>query len=116
MEHFNRIIKTAIEGLGANKSEKAILRAGKCIGKFMRILHMFDDQAGVAAVSGKHSKKSMLKDLHKVIEQLLTTNVFDTSQSHKSFSKIKPNLIRTLSEKQLKEWIVDNVSGYISCH
>ena len=29
IEHMNRVAKTAIEGLGANKSEKAITRVGK---------------------------------------------------------------------------------------
>ena len=29
MEHLNRLCKTAIEGLGANKSQKAIIRVGK---------------------------------------------------------------------------------------
>lgn len=38
MEHLNRIVKTAIEGLGANKTEKAIIRAGKCVPRFW--MHM----------------------------------------------------------------------------
>ena len=32
MEHLNRSCKTAIEGLGANKSQKAIIRVGKTVG------------------------------------------------------------------------------------
>ena len=32
MEHMNRLCKTSIEELGANKSNKAIVRVGKTIG------------------------------------------------------------------------------------
>jgi hypothetical protein len=31
MEHLNRLVKVAIEGLGANKSEKVIRRASKAL-------------------------------------------------------------------------------------
>ena len=31
MEHLNRLCKTSIKGLGANKTEKAIVRVGKKI-------------------------------------------------------------------------------------
>ncbi len=111
MEHLNRIVKTAIEGLGANKTEKAVVRAGKCVGKFGKILYAYDKQAGVAAVSGKHSKPSHLKDLHEIVKQLLEADVLDTTQVHKSFSNLQPNLIRRLSQNNLKDWIIDT-----SCH
>ena len=31
MEHMKRLCKTSIEGLGANKSKKAIVRVGKLL-------------------------------------------------------------------------------------
>ena len=42
MEHLNRKAKVAIEGLGVNKSEKAITRVGKAIGTMTRTLDKFD--------------------------------------------------------------------------
>lgn len=116
MEHLNRVVKTAIEGLGANKTMKAIVRVGKCVGTFEKILDAYDKQAGVAALSGKHSKPSLLKDLHEVVQQLLEADIFDTSRAHKSFSNLKPNLIRKLSQKDLKDWIIDKLSMYASCY
>ena len=115
MEHLNRIIKSSIEGLGSNKSEKAIVRAGKCVGKFMKVLTAYDKQAGLLNKGGDHSEKSYMKDLHQIIDQLCKSNVLNTC-THKSFSKLKPNLIRTLSETELKGWILDNVCNYTSCH
>lgn len=116
MEHLNRLVKTAVEGLGANKTEKAIVRVGKSVGYFAKILDAFDDQAGVATVSGKHSERSMEKDLQEIVKQLVVANIFDTSRAHKSFSKLKPNLIRKVLQKDLKEWIIGNFSKYTSCH
>ena len=75
-----------------------------------------DEQAGVASVCGTRNKKSFFNDLHKVIRLLLGSNIFDTSTSHNSFLKSKPNVIKTLSQKDLKEWITDNTCKYTSCH
>ena len=42
MEHLNRLCKTSIQGLGANKSTKAILRVGKTIGVLDELVNNFD--------------------------------------------------------------------------
>ncbi len=59
-------------------------------------------------MSGSHSKRSFLKDLSKIVDQLKDVNVFSTSHSHRSFSKMKPNLMKTLSLQDLKKWIIEN--------
>ena len=51
-----------------------------------------------------------------MIRQLLGANIFDTSTSHNSFLKLKPNVIKMLSQKDLKEWITDNICKHTSCH
>ncbi len=58
VDHLNRVVKSSSEVLGANKSEKAIVRAGKCVGKFIKVLSSFDKQANVQKRSGDHSEKS----------------------------------------------------------
>ena len=107
MEHMNRLVKTAIQGLGANKSEKAIIRTGKCVGSFSTILEKYDGEAGLTEHSGKHSKN--MKDLSLILKELMECKVFDPSSTkrHKSFPALKKNLIRTLDEKDTKEWIVN---------
>ena len=64
MEHLNRLV--AVEGLGANKSKKAITRVGKAIGTTSSTLDYFDTVNNVPAVSAAHSVKSSDKDLHKI--------------------------------------------------
>ena len=100
---------TAIEGLGANKTEGSTKRVGQwCVEKFIKIMDAYDEQAGVASCSGTHNNKSFSNDLYEVIRQLLGgANVLYTSTSHNSFLKLKPNIIKTLSQKDLKEWITD---------
>ena len=98
--HLNRVVKTAIGGLGANKTEGSTKRVGKwCVGKFIKIMDAYDEQAGVASFSGTYNK-SFFNYLYEVIRQLLGgAHVFYTSTSHNSFLKLKPNIINTLSQK-----------------
>ncbi len=96
MEHMNRVVKTVISGLGANKTEKAIIRAVKSVGLLSDILAAYADEAGVSLISGKHAEKSVVKDLHLIVEQLMESDVFENgSHTHKSFSNLKPNIIRS---------------------
>ena len=71
MEHINRTVKTIIQGLGANKTDNAITRAGKSVGPLSDILAAFDGEAGVASIRGKHAEKSELKDLYQIVDQLM---------------------------------------------
>lgn len=110
MEHINRLVKTAINGLGANKSEKAITRVGRAIGVLASAIHSYDDQLGVPAQSGKHSTKKsqpkILKDLTAVVDQLLECDVFDQKHRHTAFPNLKANLMQTLDENDFKKWMV----------
>ena len=110
MEHLNREAKTAIEGLGANKSKKAILCTGKAIGILKDTLDKFDKDNNVPSDRGAHAVKSAKKDLTKIIKQLASSKVFKIipGRKHKSFRTLKTNLIRTLNRKELTEWILDH--------
>jgi len=70
-------------------------------------LNAYDTQALPVEGSGKHSKKSISKDILTVIEQLVEVNILDTTSSHQSFSKLYPNLTKSLSHEDLKAWIVE---------
>ena len=113
MEHLNRTVKTIIQGLGANKTDNAITRAGKSVGPLSDILAAFDGEAGVASISGKHAEESELKDLYQIVDQLMESEVFDGGlQNHKSFLNLKANITRILPEKDLKNWIINNFSKH----
>ena len=114
MEHINRFVKISIEGLGCNKSEKAIIKVGKAVGVLSRVTDSFDKEAGVPQSSGKHSTKSAKKDLWEVVNQLILCqkDIFTpTPQKHRSFKTLKTNLIKTLDEESLKEWMRERFSA-----
>ena len=113
MEHLNWLCKTAIEGLGAaNKSEKAIMRVGKTVGVLEGLLNNFDSDNDVATISNAHTARSMVKDLNIVIKELQELQAFKpmSNKVHRSFKSLSTNLIRTLNEKTLKEWMVKNMA------
>ena len=69
-------MKMAIDGLGANKSKNVILRVGKAIGSLATVTQLVDRGIGINEPSGRHSEKSMAKDLAKIIEQLLPQDIY----------------------------------------
>ena len=70
MEHINRLVKIAIEGLGANKSKKAIGRVAKAMGILSEVTKSFDSKVGIATPSGKHSDPKIAQDLRCLTENL----------------------------------------------
>ena len=112
MEHLNRLVKVAIDGLGANKGKTSILRVGKAIGSLACIASSVDRGIGVAEPSARHSEKGMAKDLVKIVEQILLQDILSpkTTAVHRSFSRLKKNVIKNLEESKIKKWLVECVS------
>lgn len=112
MEHLNKLCKTSIQGLGANKSVKAIQRVGKTVGVTDDLINNFDLQNNVASISGVHNEKSMEKDLNMIIKELQEIRAFKVTSDkvHDSFKNLSTNLIRTLDEKSVKGWMVERVA------
>ena len=102
-------MKVSIEGLGANKSEKAIGRVAKALGVLSKTTESFDSKLGLKAPGGKHSDADEKKDLAKIVSQLLENDIFNPAitTTHRSFIHLKKNLIKTLDETQLKDWMIE---------
>jgi hypothetical protein len=108
MEHLNRLVKDAIQGLGANKTEKAITRVGKVLRVLAPLLDNFDSENFVAKGSGRHGKPSEDKDIHIVLQDLSSAFQVIPSRVHNSF----PNPRHPLHERSsdsLKTWIVSHL-------
>lgn len=116
MEHMNRIVKTCIQCLGANKSEKAIVRAGKSMSSLMKVLEQFDEDNDVEMGSGSHTRKCS-NDLLKIVEQLVDAKVFkpehETGRKHASFPNFTANGFNSLDEKEFKEWMVERFAFHL---
>ena len=61
MEHLNQLVKTAIDGLGANKTDNAISRASKAMGVIEEIVKLFDSALKVCEASAIHHDISFKK-------------------------------------------------------
>ena len=62
--------------------------------------------------SGKHSVAAKMVDLEAIVKLLLESAVFEecSKKTYKSFLSLKTNLIRTLNEKDFKDWMVERFS------
>ena len=70
IEHLNRQCKVSIKALGANVTEHAVTRVGKCLGEIMQVTKKFDSQTGVLKDSMRHSHRCDEEDLQKMTHQL----------------------------------------------
>lgn len=111
MEHLNRLCKDAVEGLGANKVEKAISRVGKCIQMVSDVTDQYDKIHTCKKDSGKHSCRSDLKDFEQMLKQLNEVKVFQShpGRKHKTFPYLSSSLTSCIGTKMLKEWILKHI-------
>lgn len=72
MEHINRHCKQCMGTLGSNIGEKSVSRIGKSIGELMEVTHQFDSVNRVRVDSGHHPRRSVEKDMKKILAQLHT--------------------------------------------
>ena len=107
MEHLNRLCKGSMGGLGANISDRAVVRVGKCLGPLSTIIDSFDEENGLPRESGSHAKKSTKQDCEKMLARLLEMKLFQTTpgRKHTSFPNFRSNPVRSLKKKKLKKWM-----------
>ena len=116
MEHLNRVLKDGIKGLGANKTDRAITRLGKCINSIDDVLNTFDEDHQVRHTSGYHTEASAKKDIEVIMEEL-TKKVRPFSHSkgrcHKQV-KITRGLMKTLKKETFHSWMDDKWTNLLA--
>lgn len=108
MEHLNRLLKTCISTLGANKTPAAIVRLGKCIGPMSAILDAFDYEHDVKRDPGSHKRAKIDKDLKLLTNELYTkTHVFAHSpgRKHSAFPNVEKSLLTGGDKANLRSWM-----------
>ena len=105
-EHLNRVCKDAIQGLGMNKSEKAITRVGKAMGTLFPILCHFDEDNAVHNYSGTHSPPSSEKDINMIIHQLQQSKAFTNipGRKHRTFPNPR-DVLHSKDHSELIDWM-----------
>ena len=112
MEHLNRILKTSITTLGANKTPAAIQRLGKCIGPLAEMLDNYDTDSGILmSDSSSRRRASFDKELTVLLDELYKrTEVFKyvPGRKHDTFPNLKCSLLTKESaddKKLLSTWM-----------
>lgn len=111
MEHMNRTTKETLEHLGANKTEKAIVRSSKCAHSVMLVMQNFDEHLGIRSLSGAHKIPDTNRDITTMTEILMKAENFQNKgkRTHANFPKIKSNgLCRSLDIQKFHTWIKDH--------
>ena len=118
MEHMNRECKDPMHGLGANLNNASVERIGKCIGKTVELLNVFDHEIGLKQKSGFHTARSSKGDIDKMLVQLLEkSKVFQNfdGRFHNSFPKFQCNMmLHKLSLVNIDEWMTQQMDRLIT--
>ena len=106
MEHLNKIAKDAIEGLGANKKEKAIVRVGRAIGTVAPVLFSFDQDNDVTATTGVHKVADSHKDVQTLVKELTNHKVFKqiSQRKHRTFPH-PHKMLHSKDRQELVDWV-----------
>ena len=105
--HGTSACKTAVTVLGANSTEKAIVRVGQCLGPLVRALKQFDSVTDIPSVYDTHSGPRRKKDILVLIAELLDSNIFGTvrGRNHTSFGTMSRRLFLNLDYSSLVDWM-----------
>lgn len=108
MEHLNRVVKTAIQNLGSNKTETAITRVGKVLRILHPLLKSFDEDNSVSSASGKHNKPKEDKDINILMKNLSLSFDVVPDRAYPSFPNPRDPL-HARSSEDIKIWIMDHL-------
>ena len=76
-EHLNRLLKDIIKGIGANKTEEALVRSSKALGTLHNMLSQFDKDNHLDNTSEVHRPPSCKRELNTIIKELKTHQVLN---------------------------------------
>ena len=75
MEHLNKVCKSCIRDLGANKNEENTVKVSKCIGTVESVISKFDLENDVPTSWGSHSRASAEEDIKLIVTQYEKTRL-----------------------------------------
>ena len=107
LEHMNRLCKDAIGNLGPNKTEKAIVRAGKSLGTISKVLQRFDETNAIHSSTDAHHPRSVKKDLEELLKELCKSQVFSyiPGRKHRSYTHDKKSILQSINMKTMHQWM-----------
>lgn len=106
MEHLNRLCKTAIQELGANKHDSSIIHVGKALGTLSPVLSKFNNDNQVIENAGIHKSLVREKDVNLVVQQLQKANNLAVipGRKHTAFRKVR-DILHHEEHTKLVQWM-----------
>ena len=106
-EHLVKFTKKLIRGMGAQKTEKAMIRATSAATGLKQIIEQFDKVSSVSPESTAHTYRnaeSDIKDMTRIIQDL---QVFDKKpgRAHPSFSSLPHSAFYNIDMVKLEKWM-----------
>lgn len=108
LEFINRLLKEVVRKLGPNATNtKAIDRYCKALDITKAVLDNFDRQCYVIRRSGKHYQTSVIPDLYKVLEELMTQQAFKWMPGRKyvHYHNCKSSILENFKLQDFFKWI-----------
>ena len=107
VEHTIKGTKVLINGMGANKTQKAVQRATSSVGGVQCICHSYDKCSNVTPNFTAHSRKTALGDELCMVQDLKNLQPFKaiTGKCHASFSDIKSSPTLSIDWPAFHQWL-----------
>ncbi|CAG2230058.1 unnamed protein product [Mytilus edulis] len=117
-EHCIRNKKDLIRSLGANKTEKAVMRACGAADTCVGVGRTVDGCLGLPKLSVNHTKKSSVKDLEILVKCLKTVDPFTYHKGRnlKSFCNIRKHPDRIINMEEMLNLIRKKVRKFFIDH
>jgi hypothetical protein len=81
-EHLNRQLKEALGHLASNVNDVTIQRVGRCLSKLIIIKPNYDESSEIKPRYGRHSQKSLAKDVASLVQHLNKNEIFNNNNRH----------------------------------
>ena len=108
-EICNKISKSIVKQMGANKTMNAISQIAQAIGGIKEICENYDHLAGIAPESSHHTRRSAEEDELQMINDIADLKPFDhfDGRAHASFPDIKRSPLQYLDIVSFHKWLDD---------
>ena len=110
MEHLNRLCKSVIHGLGANKSDTSIGRVAKALGTLSPALSNSDNDSSVSDDGSIHKRPVREKDVDMIVKQLQKSKNLSVvpKRTHATFKNVR-NILHHGERSKLTDWIKEHL-------
>ena len=106
-EHIAKLIKTIVTNMGPNLTEKSLQRAAQSVSTLDLVCKQFDSESNMPVITSRHSTKTDLIDIQKVVSAVLSNNLLSkiTGRKHNMYKTMRLNPLWNWNREETIEWI-----------